>query len=151
MRRCLNRILSFIFAICIFLSYSITTYAFPKRLLDGTWVDVPLSELAEEVSYFISYGLNQLGVVVHGGNFEQWLKNNDTYKDLYDDNGRLAKNIVVDTETGNVTYKKELMVVLKNAVDDYAKENEPYTIYKTIGKYDANLPSGMKKICGTQW
>ncbi len=145
MRRCLNRILSFIFAICIFLSYSITTYAFPKRLLDGTWVDVPLSELAEEVSYFISYGLNQLGVVVHGGNFEQWLKNNDTYKDLYDDNGRLAKNIVVDTETGNVTYKKELMVVLKNAVDDYAKENEPYTIYKTIGKYDANLPSGMKK------
>ncbi len=144
-----RKILAFIFSIIIFvnaISYStITAYAFPKRLLDGTWVDVPISEVGEEVSHFISYALNQMGVFIRGGDFEQWLKNNDTYKDLYDDNGRLEKNVIVDKETGNITFKKELTLILKNAVDDYAKEHEPYSIYRTIGKYDANLPVGMSK------
>lgn len=126
------RICSFIIAMTIFLSYSITSYALPKRLLDGTWIDMPLSEFGEEISYFILYGLSQIGVFIHGGDFEQWLKNNETYQDLYDDNGRLAKNISIDTSTGNVTYTKEIMEVLKNAADDYAKENEPYTMYRTV-------------------
>ena len=132
MKHYFNRICSFIIAMTIFLSYSITAYALPKRLLDGTWIDVPLSEYGEEISYFIQYGLSQIGVFIHGGDFEQWLKNNETYQDLYDDNGRLAKNISIDTSTGKVTYTKEIMQVLKNAADDYAKNNEPYEMWHTF-------------------
>ncbi len=123
MRRVILACLSILMAVNIFVYYSLTVYAFPKRLLDGTWIDVPLSEYGEEISYFIQYAVNQMGAVFTR-DFETWLKNNDTYKDLYDDNGRLAKNVSIDTQTGTVTYNKEIMIVLKNAVDDYAKQEQ---------------------------
>ena len=110
-------------AISVFLYNSLVAYAFPKRLLDGTWIDVPLSEYGEEISYFIQYAVNQIGAI-YNKDFETWLKNNETYQDLYDDNGRLAKNISIDTETGEVTYTKEIMIVLKTALDEYAKTEQ---------------------------
>lgn len=115
------RILSFLLSLFIFVDCSMTVYALPKRLRDGTWIDVPISEYGEEISYFIQYAVNQMGAFFTK-DFETWLKNNETYQDLYDDNGRLEKNVSIDTKTGEVTYTKEIMIVLKNAVDEYAKE-----------------------------
>ncbi len=129
--------LSVLMAISVFLYSSLVVYAFPKRLLDGTWIDVPLSEYGEEISYFIQYAVNQIGAI-YNKDFETWLKNNETYQDLYDDNGRLAKNISIDTETGEVTYTKEIMIVLKTAIDDYSKQNEPYFIVPVASYRDVN-------------
>lgn len=124
-------------AISVFLYSSLVVYAFPKRLLDGTWIDVPLSEYGEEISYFIQYAVNQIGAI-YNKDFETWLKNNETYQDLYDDNGRLAKNISIDTETGEVTYTKEIMIVLKTAIDEYAREEEPYYVARIPGYQEVN-------------
>lgn len=117
------RIISFLLSLLIFVDCSMTVYALPKRLRDGTWIDVPISEYGEEISYFIQYAVNQMGAFFTK-DFETWLKNNETYQDLYDDNGRLEKNVSIDTKTGEVTYTKEIMIVLKTAIDEYAKTEQ---------------------------
>lgn len=132
MKSYLNRILAFILAISIFLSCSVTVYAFPCRLKDGTWIDKPWSEAGEEIWLTIQYGLSQIGVFfANGADFKQWLQNTETYQDLWDENGRLAKHTSIDTKTGTVKYDKEIMSVLKSAADDYAKEHEPYHMAET--------------------
>lgn len=116
-------LISFILIVDMFFYCSMTVYAFPARLKDGTWIDKPWSEAAEEIWLTIQYGLSQIGVFfTNGADFRQWLKNTEAYQDLWDENGRLAKNVSIDTETGNVIYSKEIMTVLKSAVDDYVKE-----------------------------
>lgn len=126
-------LISLILIVDMFFYCSMTVYAFPARLKDGTWIDKPWSEAAEEIWLTIQYGLSQIGVFfTNGADFKQWLKNTEAYQDLWDENGRLAKNVSIDIETGNVTYSKEIMTVLKSAADDYAKEHEPYYIGKTF-------------------
>ena len=124
MRKYLPAFFSILLAINVFIYNSLTVYAFPKRLLDGTWIDIPWSEAGEEIYQTIMYGLSQIGVLVTGADFEQWLKNSNTYKDLFDENGRLAKNLSIDTETGTVIYNKEIMIVLKEAANEYAKQEQ---------------------------
>lgn len=142
MKQYVNRILSFIlsfsFFITVFLYQSISVYALPKRLLDGTWIDVPLSEYGQELSYFFQYGVNQLGAV-YNGDFEGWLKNNDTYKDLYDDNGRLAQGISIDTSTGDITYSQDLLDLIKQALRDYSEETNGLYLAPTINVHDIPL------------
>lgn len=139
-------VISFILIADMFFYCSITAYAFPSRLKDGTWVDKPWSEAAEEIWLTIQYGLCQMGVFfVNGADFKQWLKNTKDYQDLWDENGRLAKNVSIDTETGNVTYTKEIMTVLKSAADEYIKteqtkeENGGFYLLPTFSSNDLKV------------
>ncbi|MCX4341833.1 MAG: hypothetical protein OSJ72_19680 [Lachnospiraceae bacterium] len=145
-------LISLILILDMFFYCSMTVYAFPARLKDGTWIDKPWSEAVEEIWLTIQYGLSQIGVFfTNGADFKQWLQNTEEYQDLWDENGRLAKNVSIDTETGNVTYNKEIMTVLKSAADDYAKEHEPYYMVNTLtlDDFTGNSYAGSKIMYDT--
>lgn len=140
MKLYIKRIFAFILAISVFLSCTVSVYAFPARLKDGTWIDKPWSEAGEEIWLTIQYGLTQIGVFFqNGADFKQWLKNTEAYQDLWDENGRLAKHVTIDTKTETIKYDKEIMSVLKSAADDYAKENEPYFIVRIPSYKEVNV------------
>lgn len=139
MKLYIKRIFAFILAISVFLSCTVSVYAFPARLKDGTWIDKPWSEAGEEIWLTIQYGLSQIGVFFqNGADFKQWLKNTEAYQDLWDENGRLAKHVTIDTKTETIKYDKEIMSVLKSAADDYAKDNEPYFIVRIPSYKEVN-------------
>lgn len=139
MKLYIKRIFAFILAISVFLSCTVSVYAFPARLKDGTWIDKPWSEAGEEIWLTIQYGLTQIGVFFqNGADFKQWLKNTEAYQDLWDENGRLAKHVTIDTKTETIKYDKEIMSVLKSAADDYAKDNEPYFIVRIPSYKEVN-------------
>lgn len=140
MKLYIKRIFAFILAISVFLSCTVSVYAFPARLKDGTWIDKPWSEAGEEIWLTIQYGLCQIGVFFqNGADFKQWLKNTEAYQDLWDENGRLAKHVTIDTKTETIKYDKEIMSVLKSAADDYAKDNEPYFIVRIPSYKEVNV------------
>lgn len=134
MKQLFRRITAFLLSICIIISsvliYSTTAYALPKRLRDGTWIDVPISEYGEEIYNFIAFAVSQAGAFANA-DFYAWLKNDETYQDLYDDNGRLAKNVSVDQETGQVVISADFVALIKQALQEYADETNPFKIEKT--------------------
>lgn len=90
------------------------------------------------VMYYIEYILANVGAVFRDHDLSKAMANDQTMKE-YISKGKF------DANTNTVTFPKETVTYVYNTFNTIAKENEPYTIYRTIGKYDAEIPTLMSK------
>lgn len=92
--------------------------------------DKPLGNiLVEGAKHAVMYIISQIGAVADG-NFFNYMQNKATWNDYW--NGDNIKEVTDDS--GNVvsyTFSEELMAYIKQCLDDYAAENQPFVIKPT--------------------
>jgi len=101
---------------------------------DTSWWE----KFLEESSAYISYLACRIGAVTKDHDFAKWVQTREDYIEWWN-TGHISKK---EEANGTVQYifDKELMAYIKQCLDEYAKENDPYFIAR-IPSYTEVNPS----------
>ncbi|MDD6811680.1 MAG: hypothetical protein PUD93_07445 [Lachnospiraceae bacterium] len=102
-------ILSFIISVTFIFQYSFVSYAKPYYSWD---------EVAKDAETTIYYMLSQLRCMA-SGDFVSWLQNKDSWKEYWNQD-----NVLIDEETGNITFSQDLVSVIKQALISYEESTQ---------------------------
>lgn len=150
MKNTSKRIISFILAVLLFLSYPLSAYASDDHPWQGG-LGLQLYYNLDEVKQYIKdtfgfwvYAAHQTGAIVKA-DFEQFANNYDKYEEVIGDNNvGLYKD---DSGTIKGVYlSKEFMTQLKTLLDDYAAENQPFKVEKTYKMSEIPASSFRHKV-----
>lgn len=103
-----------------------------KRDPDGSLHAENWNDLKEFGREFIIYAVSQFGAVFDEKDFATYVQNNEAWMNLWKE-----ENVTISNDGTNVTLSKEIVDFIKQSLEKYAKEKEPYLIlpttdYKTI-------------------
>lgn len=119
MKQCVNRILSFVLIVSIFIATllypSISVYAKPYY----SW-----EELKKDATTSIFYIASQLEAVTNGS-FADYVQGLDAWENYWNED-----NVTVD-DSGNVGYSEDLTSLIKQALIDYSEETNGFYIVRT--------------------
>ncbi len=127
MKQTFKRIIAFSLSVCIIivsvLLCPISSYAVYDP---GTsWWD----KFVTETSTYLSYLACRVGAVVKDHDFAKWYQAREDYKDWWN-TGHISR---LEDSNGNVSYSfdVDLVAQIKQALQEYADENNPFKIEKT--------------------
>ena len=127
-----NRIISFLIAFVMVivpsLSYSIPVKA---NIITTGWekFDTWASKTGLKFTNILPFALSQWGCLTDG-NFEQWIMNQDSFLDYWNDN-----YVDINEETDDITFSPDFVSYIKQALKEYQNEQYGYQILPTL-KYD---------------
>lgn len=76
---------------------------------------------------------SQIGAVFFDHDFSQYVQNKESWVDYWKED-----NVIIGEDGTSVTFSSELMAYIKQCIDEYAKENEPYFIVPVASYRDVN-------------
>ncbi|MBD5524020.1 MAG: hypothetical protein HDR04_06305 [Lachnospiraceae bacterium] len=132
MKQAFKRIISFSLSICIIVISvflcPISSYAVYDP---GTsWWD----KFIEETSTYLSYLACRVGAVVQDHDFAKWYQAREDYEDWWN-TGHISR---LEDSDGNVNYSfdADLVAQIKQALQEYADETNPFILEKTYNMYE---------------
>ena len=132
-KRILSIVLSISIVIISSLSLSFNSYAIPKYdWVDGSWKKASWKEISDELYAAFMMAGSTMGAVV-AGDFKQTMQNLYDWDDLWDESGWLKEHISYDVENDAITLDAELMALLKQALKEYIKKNNNYSLVWSTG------------------
>lgn len=92
---------------------------------DTSWWE----RFTEESSTYIVYLACRMGAIVKDYDFAKWVQTREDYKEWWN-TGHISR---LESSNGEVNYSfdNELMAYIKQCLDEYAAENQPFTVEKT--------------------
>lgn len=88
-----------------------------------------ISGLLDDLIAGGAFAASSLGAVVHGYDFEQFLKNYDSYKE-YILTGKLEDDVII-YEDNSVSISADLMSIIKQALQEYSEETNGFWLMST--------------------
>lgn len=120
----------------VFMCYTMPVFAKPTLDDDGHLHVYNWDDIKECATDWVMYMASLAGAIFADHNFAKYVQNKDSWVDYWkEDNVKISENGT------SVTFSKELMSYIKQCIDDYAKENEPYYIGKTYAFDTADFSS----------
>lgn len=120
-------ILSFNFFMCY------TTPVFAKPTLDDeghlhvyNWDDI--KDCAVD---WVMYMASNIGAIFSDHNFGVYVQNKESWKDYWKE-----ENVTISEDGRSVNFSTDLMAYVKQCLDEYAAENQPFTLQKTYKMTD---------------
>lgn len=141
MKQAVYRKLSFILCIFIFVSSLLSSYTISFAFSPDDVADdiVPWSDMntAQKWSTMFMFGVAQVKAIVNG-DFASYAENDKSFIDYRD-----SHNIdeFVSDDGKEITIPQDFFEIVKQAIDDYAAENQPFKIVKTWRPSD--IPASM--------
>lgn len=127
-----NRIISFLIAFVMVVVSSLA-YSIPVKanIITTGWekFDAWASKTGLKFTNILPFALSQWGCLTDG-NFEQWILNQDSFLDYWNDN-----YVEINEETDDITFSPDFVKYIKQALKEYQNEQYGYQIVPTM-KYD---------------
>lgn len=131
-----KRLLIIYFCTLVLFSNFFMCYTMPVLASDGvydpdtSWWD----KFVDESTAYIVYLACRVGAIVKDYDFAKWVQAREDYKEWWN-TGHISR---LESSDGNInyTFDEELMTYIKQCLDDYAAENQPFKLEKT---YKASL------------
>ena len=110
-----------------------TTPVFAKPTLDDeghlhvyNWDDI--KDCAVD---WVMYMASNIGAIFSDHNFGVYVQNKESWKDYWKE-----ENVTISEDGRSVNFSTDLMAYVKQCLDDYAAENQPFTVQKTYKMTD---------------
>lgn len=115
----------------IFMCYKMPVFAKPTLDDDGHLHVYNWDDIKECATDWVMYMASLAGAIFADRDFAKYVQNKESWVDYWkEDNVKIGENGT------SVTFTKELMAYIKQCLDDYAAENQPFKVEKT---YKASL------------
>lgn len=106
--------------------YTMPVFAKPTLDDDGHLHVYNWDDIKECATDWVMYMASLAGAIFSDHNFAKYVQNKDSWVDYWKED-----NVKISDNGTSVTFSKELMAYIKQAIDDYAAENQPFKVEKT--------------------
>ncbi|MCM1237625.1 MAG: hypothetical protein NC489_46780, partial [Ruminococcus flavefaciens] len=130
----------------LYMCYSIPVYAKPTMDDNGHLHVYNWDDIKDCATDWVMKMAADIGAVFFDHNFAQYVENKEAWVNYWTED-----NVKVNEDGTNVTFTADLMAFIKQCVEQYAKENEPYYMVNTLtlDDFGTNLYTDYKKFYDT--
>lgn len=114
--------------------YTMPVFAKPTLDDDGHLHVYNWDDIKDCATDWVMYMASLAGAIFADRDFAKYVQNKESWVDYWKED-----NVNISEGGTSVTFSKELMTYIKQCIDDYAKEHEPYYIAKTYAFDTANF------------
>lgn len=113
--------------------YTTPVFAKPTLDEDGHLHVYSWDDIKDCATDWVMHMASQIGAVFFDHDFSQYVQNKESWVDYWKED-----NVIIGEDGTSVTFSSELMAYIKQCIDEYAKENEPYFIVPVASYRDVN-------------
>lgn len=117
----------------LFMCYTTPVFAKPTLDEDGHLHVYSWDDIKDCATDWVMHMASQIGAVFFDHDFSQYVQNKESWVDYWKED-----NVIIGEDGTSVTFSSELMAYIKQCIDEYAKENEPYFIVPVASYRDVN-------------
>lgn len=115
----------------ILMCYTIPVFAKPTLDEDGHLHVYNWDDIKDCATDWVMHMASQIGAVFYDHSFSQYVQNKESWVDYWKED-----NVIISENGTSVTFSTELMAYIKQCIDDYAAENQPFYLEKTYKMSD---------------
>ena len=120
--------------------YTMPVFAKPTLDDDGHLHVYNWDDIKDCATDWVMYMASLAGAIFADRDFAKYVQNKESWVDYWKED-----NVNISEGGTSVTFSKELMTYIKQCIDDYAKEHEPYYMASTLALDDIEIPYGLQK------
>lgn len=117
---------TFILSSNLFMCYTMPVFAKPTLDDDGHLHVYNWDDIKDCATDWVMYMASLAGAIFADRDFAKYVQNKESWVDYWKED-----NVNISEGGTSVTFSKELMTYIKQCIDEYAKEHEPYHMVET--------------------
>lgn len=110
----------------IFMCYKMPVFAKPTLDDEGHLHVYNWDDIKDCAVDWVMYMASNIGAIFSDHSFGEYVQNKESWVDYWKED-----NVTISEDGKSVSFSAELMTYIKQCIDDYAKEHEPYYMAKT--------------------
>ena len=124
----------------LFMYYTMPVFAKPTLDDDGHLHVYNWDDIKDCAVDWVMYMASNIGAIFADHSFGEYVQNKESWVDYWKED-----NVTISEDGKSVSFSSELMTYVKQCLDDYAKENEPYYMASTLALNDIKIPYNLQK------